>query len=321
MRKILVLESVHPDGLNLLKQKFDVEICLGLDRPGYLEKISQAEVIVIKSVVRVDQELIDRGRNLKIVARAGTGIDNIDLNYCRQRGVRVISVPNGNSLSAAEFTIFQILALCRKAVDAARAVGNGDFRRDMYVGSELAGKVVGIVGFGRVGQLVAERLKVFGCRLLALDPREDIQGRLDDLGVERVDELEDLCRRADIITLHAVLNPETRHMITARELGWMKRGVLLVNCARADLIRQQDLVEVLKEKHVAAYATDVLSPEPNYYLEPEKQAYQNPLLGLPNVLITPHMAALTREAQRRIAVTLADELSACFNLAAPAEVL
>ena len=310
MRKILVAESIHPDGLASLKRLFEVEVCLESPRATLLEKIAKASAIVVRSVTQVDRELIDSACHLQVIARAGTGVDNIDIAYAQQRGVDVVTVPDGNSVSAAEFTLMQILALCRNAYPVAQAVEQNDFRREAYQGIELAAQTVSLIGVGRIGQLVAQRLGPFGCRLIGYDIDQRLKPRFAELGIAWADSLDAALRACDILTIHLPRTPQTQGMINLERLRLMKTGVRIVNTSRGGIIVEADLLAAVKSGHVAAAAIDVLEQEPPFHLPPEQVVYSNPLLRQPRITITPHIAASTEEAQKRIALRLAELITA-----------
>ena len=282
--RVLVLESIHPDGIAKLRQT--CEVTVSFETP------------------------------LEVIGRAGTGTDNIDLVAAKARGIQVLTMPEGNAGSVAEFTVLQILALCRNAYAIAQAVAANDFRRDRYQGNELSHQTVGIIGVGRIGQLVAQRLRPFGCRLIGFDIDDALRPRFAELGVAWTDSLEALLAVSTIITLHVPRTPQTLGMIGARELALMKPGMRLINTSRGGIIVEAELLKAVERGHVAGAAVDVLVQEPPFHTPPEQVTYTNPLLGHPNILITPHCAASTEEAQRAITLNLVDAMGRILSAAA-----
>lgn len=308
MTRILVLESIHPDGLAALQRSCDVVVSLEPPRERLLELVADASAIIVRSVTQVDRELIERARILRVIGRAGIGTDNIDMAYARGRGITVITVPHGNAVSVAEFTVLQILALCRNAYAVAAAVQCNDFRRDLYQGIELSDQTVSIVGVGRIGQLVAQRLRPFGCRLIGFDINPALRPRFAELGLQWTDALKDVLRSCDILTLHVPKTHQTIGMIAMQELRLMSRGVRIVNTSRGGIIDEADLLEAVQSGHVAGAAIDVLEQEPPFHTPPTDVSYTNPLLGHSRIVITPHCAASTEEAQRAIAMDLVEQI-------------
>ncbi|MFQ5433821.1 MAG: phosphoglycerate dehydrogenase, partial [Anaerolineae bacterium] len=234
---------------------------------------------------------------LKVVGRAGIGVDNIDINAATMRGVIVMNTPGANSMATAEQTMALMLAVNRHTAQAYASLLAGEWARSQVVGTELFGKTLGIIGFGRIGRLVAERAKAFGMEVLAFDPyvSEEVGREMD---VELLD-LDDLLPQADIITLHTAVTPETTHMINTEAIAQMKDGVIVINVARGKLVDEPALAEALKSGKVAAAGVDVYSKEP---------PTDNPLIGLPNVVHTPHLGASSKEAQRNVAVQIVEQV-------------
>jgi len=313
MKRVVVFESLHPDGLAELRQTCEVVVHLDTPRAQTLELVGHADAIVVRSVTQVDRELIDRSPDLRAIGRAGTGTDNIDLAYAKHRGIEVITVPDGNAVSVAEFTVLQMLALCRQAHAIADAIKAGDFRRDRYQGCELSSQTVGIIGMGRIGQLVAQRLRPFGCRLLGYDINQALRPQCAELGVAWADSLAELLKAADMVTLHVPKTDATTGMIGRRELALTKPGVRFINTSRGGIIVEAELLKAVERGHVAGAAIDVLTNEPPFYAPPEAVSYSNPLLGHPKIVITPHCAASTEEAQRAIALQLVKVITGFLN--------
>lgn len=285
---VLVPDSVNPAALEILR-----EAGLKVTAPGQMKReetlaaIAEADALIIRSATKADAELINAATKLKVIARAGVGVDNVDLNAASAKGIAVMNTPDGNTVATAEFTFGLMLALARHIPQAYDSLNAGKWDRKSYMGTELRGKTLGVVGFGRIGRAVAKRAQAFEMSVIAYDPFiSEALGR--DLGVEMVN-MDDLYSRADFITLHSLVTDETRHMINSESIARMKKGVRIVNAARGALIHEGDLAEAIKSGQVAGAALDVYEDEP-----PPRG---HPLIGLAGVIDTPHLAASTEEAQ------------------------
>jgi D-3-phosphoglycerate dehydrogenase len=256
-------------------------------------ELGDAEILIVRSKTSVNAELLSRAPRLKVVARGGVGLDNVDAEACKKRGIAVFNTPDASTVAVAEFAAAMIFSLLRHVPRADACMKAGKWEKNAIVGRELYGKTVGIVGFGRIGSSVAERLRPFGCKIITYSLEF-----LKAPGETEVVALEELFGRADIITLHVPLTPETRKMINAERLALMKPGALLVNTARGELVDEEALFIALKEKKIAGAALDVYPSEP----------YSGKLCGLENVVLTPHIAGSTAEAQARIGRQLVEKL-------------
>ncbi len=308
MHRIFILESIHGSGVERLREFAHVEPLLKLSRADLLARLPEADAVVCKSVTRVDREFIDAASRLKVVGRAGTGTDNFDKACLAERGIPLLTVPTGNSISAAEFAVMCILLLIKRGVAAVDAVRGNDFRRDLLEGRELSVMTVGILGFGNVGRLAAERLLPFGCRLLAHDSRPEKMEEARGMGVTPVGSPAELLARCDLVSLHATLNETSREVIRRETLAGAKPGLMLVNTARGGLMRDADVLEALDNGRLGGLAIDTLSPEPPYNAAPDEHDFIHPYLGHPGVVVFPHMAASTVDAQERIALTLVENM-------------
>jgi D-3-phosphoglycerate dehydrogenase len=308
MRTILILESIHPAGVERLRRFARVEHLLNRPRAEVLAALAEADAVVCKSVTRVDREFLDAAPRLKVVGRAGTGTDNFDKELLKERGIPLLTVPTGNSISAAEFAVMCILVLLKNAVRAVDAVRGGDFRRDLLEGRELSCTTVGLLGFGNVGRLTAQRLQAFGCTVKAFDSRPEKQEEARAMGVEPVPGPAELLAGCDVVSLHATLNETSRQVVNRQTLAGAKPGLWLVNTARGGLMNDADVLEALDSGQVAGLAIDTLSPEPPYNAEPGAHGFTHPYLGHSKVVVFPHMAASTSDAQERIALTLAGDM-------------
>ncbi len=295
---ILVPDNLEEMGLAQLRSipEFTVHAPGKLTRQQTLELIPQAHAMIVRSDTKADAELLAKADNLKVIVRAGVGVDNIDLKECTRRGIVVMNAPDGNTISTAEHTFALLLALARHIPQADASVRAGRWERKKFVGVQLHGKTLGIVGFGRVGRALADRAKAFGMREIAYDPfvPERIARHLG-LACPTLDAL---LEQADVISLHAVVTDDTRGMINRETIAKMKDGVLIVNTARGALINSADLAEALRSGKVAGAALDV------YEVEPPPP--DHPLIGLDNVIHTPHLGASTYEAQVQVGVEAAE---------------
>jgi len=293
---VVALDAIAPRGLALLKEaKFEVIEANGASAAARTAALSRASCILVRSASRVDAKLLDQAPHLRVVVRAGVGLDKIDLEEATRRGIFVFNTPGGNAMAAAELTFALLLALVRRVTLSHAALGRGEWERQRYEGTELAGKSLGVIGVGRIGTLVAERAKAFQMKVLAHDPFLT-PPRARDEGWEKL-ELDEVLERADIVTLHLPLSEETRGLLGAREIALMKKGALLVNCARGGLVEEAALTDALVSGHLAGAALDVYEQEP--------PPLDHPLLSLEQVVHTPHLGASTEEAKQRVGLMAA----------------
>ncbi len=297
--RVLVREQIADAGVELLRERFDVDVDSDSD---LAETIGRYDGIVIRSATKLTAELIARADNLKVIGRAGVGVDNVDVEAATRRGIVVANAPESTVVSAAEHTVGLLLALSRNIPQAHAALKDGRWERARFGGIELAGKTLGVLGFGRIGQQVARRALGLELRVVAYDPFV-AKERFRELGVERAETPEEVSAVADFLTLHLPLTAETRNSINADAIAKMRDGVRIVNAARGELIDEEALFAALQSGKVAAAALDVYSAEP----------YSGPLLGLDNVVVTPHLAASTEEAQDRAGVIVAEQVVAALE--------
>ncbi len=301
--KVLVIDAISPEGVVYLTERgFQVDQVSGkLPKDELHAKIGEYEAIITRSSTTVTAEFLTRARRLRILGRAGVGVDNIDVEACSRQGVVVVNAPYGNVVSAAEHTVGMLLALVRKIPLAHEALKRLEWDRGIY-GAELYRKTAGVLGLGKVGSRVAARLRGFDMEVLVYDPYIP-ESRARDLGV-RLTDLQTVLARSDIITIHVPLTDETENMIAAREIAAMKPGVRIVNCARGGIVHEGDLLSALGSGHVAGAAVDVWSEEP-----PVSEIVKR-LVQHPRVVVTPHLGANTQEAQVNVAVDVARQLVA-----------
>jgi D-3-phosphoglycerate dehydrogenase len=297
--RVLIRESIAEAGVELLRERFDVDEDGASD---LAERIGEYDGIVIRSATRLTADLIERAERLKVIGRAGVGVDNVDVEAATRRGIVVANAPESTVVSAAEHTIGLLVALARNIPQAHAALKQGRWERSSWAGVELAGKTLGLLGFGRIGQQVGRRALGLGMRVLAYDPFVSDE-RFRELGAEPAATPEGVYAQADFLTLHLPLTEETRGSVGADAFARMRRGVRLVNAARGELVDEAALVEALASGQVGAAALDVFGEEP----------YSGPLLGLENVVVTPHLAASTAEAQDRAGVIVAEQVAAALE--------
>ncbi|GGH58955.1 D-3-phosphoglycerate dehydrogenase [Rothia aerolata] len=291
---VLIAEELSPATIEALGPDFEIRTTNGADRSQLLPAIADVDAILVRSATQVDEEAIAAAKKLKVIARAGVGLDNVDIKAATAAGVMVVNAPTSNVISAAELTVGHILGLARNIAPADASMKAGEWKRSKYSGVELYEKTVGIIGLGRIGGLVAERLKAFGTELIAYDPFVT-SARASSLGVELV-ELDELIERADFITIHMPRTPETMGMLNADSFKKMKKTAFVVNVARGGLIDEADLNDALRAGEIAGAAVDVFVKEP---------AKNVPFVELPNVVTTPHLGASTAEAQEKAGISVA----------------
>lgn len=291
---VLIAEELSPATIEALGPDFEVRTVDGTDRPALLESVASANAILVRSATKVDAEVISAAPNLQVVARAGVGLDNVDIKSATTAGVMVVNAPTSNIISAAELTVGHILSLARHIPAAHNALAQGLWKRSAYTGTELYEKNIGIIGLGRIGALITERLKAFGTTVLAYDPYVT-SARAQQLGVQLVT-LDELLEQSDFITIHMPKTPETTGMISTAQLAKMKKTAYIVNVARGGLIDEDALYMALTTGEIAGAGLDVFVNEP---------PKDSPLLDLPNVVVTPHLGASTDEAQEKAGIAVA----------------
>jgi D-3-phosphoglycerate dehydrogenase len=294
---VLIPDQVHPSALDVLNLHPEIIFTAPgqMKRPELIAAVPEADALIIRSASKVDAEVITAASKLKLIARAGVGVDNVDIPAATARGIVVMNTPDGNTISTAEHTFGLMLSLARWIPQAHATLRDGKWDRKTFTGVELRGKTLGIIGFGRIGRAVARRALAFDMTVIAYDPFVSADFAAS-LGVTMV-ALDDLYAQSDFITLHALLTDETREMINRDSIAKMKAGVRIIDAARGALINEGDLADALKSGRVAGAALDVFAEEP--------PPPNNPLIGLPNIVHTPHLAASTEDAQIVVAVEAA----------------
>jgi len=299
--KVLISDALSPAAVAIFKDRgFAVEFQpgLGKDKEKLAEVINGFDGLAIRSATKVTAKLLERAPNLKVIGRAGIGVDNVDIPAATARGIIVMNTPFGNSITTAEHAITLMLSLARQIPEADASTRSGKWEKNKFLGVEIYNKTLGIIGCGNIGSIVADRALGLKMKVIAYDPFLSTERALN-LGVEKV-ELDELLRRADFITLHTPATEKTRNIINAQSLAAMKKGVRLINCARGELVDETALFEALQSRHVAGAALDVFAEEP---------ATRSPLFALHNVVCTPHLGASTSEAQENVALQVAEQMA------------
>ena len=299
--RVLISDALSPAAVQIFKDRgieVDFQPALGKDKDKLAELIGGFDGLAIRSATKVTPKILDNAKNLKVIGRAGIGVDNVDIPAATAKGVIVMNTPFGNSITTAEHAISLMLALARQIPEADTSTRAGKWEKNKFMGVEIFNKTLGVIGCGNIGSIVADRALGLRMKVSAYDPFLSHE-RATDLGVEKV-ELDELFKRADFITLHTPLTDKTRNIIDAAALKKMKKGVRVVNCARGGLVDEAAIAQALTAGHVAGAAFDVFATEP---------ATDSPLFKLPNVVCTPHLGAATSEAQENVALQVAEQMS------------
>jgi D-3-phosphoglycerate dehydrogenase len=299
--RVLISDALSPAALAIFKERgveVDFQPALGKDKDKLFEIIGDYDGLAIRSATKVTEKILSNATNLKVVGRAGIGVDNVDIPAATARGVIVMNTPFGNSITTAEHAIAMMFAIAREIPAADMSTQAGKWEKNRFMGVEITGKVLGIIGCGNIGSIVADRALGLRMRVVAFDPFLTPERALD-LGVEKVD-LDDLLARADFITLHTPMTAQTKNILSAENIAKTKKGVRIINCARGGLVDEVALRKALDDGHVAGAAFDVFVTEP---------ATENPLFGHPNVICTPHLGASTNEAQENVALQVAEQMA------------
>jgi D-3-phosphoglycerate dehydrogenase len=309
--KVLVADAINEKGIENLKKVADVTVDTSITPEELVNKIHEYHGIIVRSRTKVTKEVIDKADNLKIIARAGVGVDNIDLDAATEKGIMVVNSPESTSITVAEHTMGLLLTMARKLSIADKSVKEGKWEKKRFMGVELRNKTLGVIGMGRIGSQVVNRCKAFEMDAVAYDPYlpEEVATQM---GVELTD-LESVLKKADFITIHVPLTPETKHLISHDEFEIMKDTAFITNCARGGIIDEEALYDALKNEKIGGAALDVYENEP--------PAEDSKLFELDNIILTPHIAASTKEAQRDAAIIVADEIIDLFTGGTPNNVL
>ena len=299
MPKVLIADKLSPAAVAIFKERgVEADVKTGLSKEELLKIVDQYDGIAIRSATKITADVIKAAKNLKVVGRAGIGVDNVDIPAATAAGVIVMNTPFGNSITTAEHAISLMLALARELPAANASTQAGKWEKNRFMGVEITGKVLGLIGAGNIGSIVADRAKGLKMRVIAYDPYLSAERALD-LGIEKV-ELNDLLARADFITLHVPMTPETKNILSAEAIAKMKKGARIINCARGGLIDEKALKAALDSGHIAGAALDVFEEEP---------ATANILFGNEKVVATPHLGASTSEAQENVALQVAEQIA------------
>jgi D-3-phosphoglycerate dehydrogenase / 2-oxoglutarate reductase len=299
--RVLISDALSPAAVQIFKDRgidVDFQPNLGKDKEKLAEIIGEFDGLAVRSATKVTSKILERAKKLKVVGRAGIGVDNVDIPAATAKGIIVMNTPFGNSITTAEHAITLMLSLARQIPQADASTQAGKWEKNRFMGVEITGKTLGIIGCGNIGAIVADRALGLHMKVIAYDPFLSPE-RAVDLGVEKVD-LDEILRRADFITLHTPLTEKTKNILDAKALAKARTGVRIINCARGGLVDEAALVAALESGHVAGAAFDVFTTEP---------ATENPLFGHPNVICTPHLGASTNEAQENVALQVAEQMS------------
>lgn len=295
--KVLVSDPISEKGIEILKKEVEVDVITGLETSELIKLIKDYDALIVRSQTKVTKQVIDAGKKLKIIGRAGVGVDNIDVNAATERGIIVVNAPEGNTISAAEHTIAMLMAMSRNIPQANASLKNKQWDRKRFMGVEVRDKVLGIIGLGRIGSEVAKRAIAMEMKVIAYDPFIS-QERASELGVE-LTTMQEVIKRSDYITVHTPLTKETTNLIGEKEFASMKKGVRIINCARGGIIDEDALAKAIEEGIVSGAALDVFVNEP---------PFDSPLLEFDNVIVTPHLGASTEEAQINVAISVAEQV-------------
>lgn len=308
--KVLIADQINEKGIDELKDIAEVIVKTDITKEQLIKEIADFDAVVVRSRTKITRDVIEAASKLKIIARAGVGVDNVDVEAATEKGIMVVNAPESTSITVAEHTMGIILSLARKISIADKSVKEGRWEKSKFMGSELAGKTLGVVGMGRIGSQVAIRCKAFAMEILVNDPyiTEEAASKL---GATIVDK-DTLFQNADVITIHVPLTPETRHSVAKKEFAMMKKNAFIINCARGGIINEEDLYEALLNGDIGGAGLDVFEKEP---------PIDSPLLSLDNMVVTPHIGASTREAQRDAAIIVAKEIKKVFSGESPKNVI
>ena len=306
MPKVLISDKLSEDAVRIFEDnniEVDFQPGLGKEPEKLADIIGQYDGLAVRSATKATADLIARADNLKVIGRAGIGVDNIDIPAASAKGIVVMNTPFGNSITTAEHAIAMMFAVARQIPAANASTHQGKWEKSAFMGTEITGKTLGVIGCGNIGAVVAQRAIGLKMKVIAYDPFLSL-ARAKELGVEKIEEVEDLLARADFVTLHLPKTDKTAGLLSAERVARMKPGARLVNCARGGLVDEHAVAEALKSGALAGAAFDVFETEP---------ATENPLFGLPNVVVTPHLGAATNEAQENVALQVAEQMSAYLN--------
>ena len=303
--KVLVTDEVDPEGIAILRAEPSIEVVESPTLPAQqlLEEIPQYDALIGRSATKVSRELLEAGTRLKVIGRAGVGVDNVDLEKATELGIAVINAPGGNVVAVAELFFGVAVSIFRHVHVADELMRKGEWPRSRLGGIELRGRTLGVIGLGRIGGEVARRAKAFGMRVIAYDPYVAVS-RFEEVGVERAESLHAALDVSDVVTVHTPLTQETRGLIGAPELARLKRDAVVLNLARGGIVDEEALVDALENGRLAGAGLDVYAKEP--------RAPDHPLRTLPNVLLTPHLGASTEEAQVNVAIDVAEQIVDCL---------
>ncbi len=301
MPKVLICDAIAEDGVQILRNAAEVDIKTGLKEAELVAIVGDYDGLMVRSATKITRAVLEAATKLQIIGRAGVGVDNIDVEAATERGVIVVNSPGGNTIAVAELVLGMMLSLVRNVVPATQSMAQGQWKRSSLMGTQVLGKTLGVIGVGRIGSEVIKRAQSFGMHVLGYDPFLTTQ-RAKDLGIEALT-IDEICERADFITIHTPLTKDTKHLFNAERMARMKDGAFLINCSRGGIIDETALYEALKSGKLGGAGLDVYEQEPPQDL---------PLRDLPNVVLTPHLGASTEEAQSEVALDVARQIADVF---------
>ncbi len=298
--KVLITDKINEIAKEIISEVAEVDVLPTMSEEEYIQNIGKYDAVMIRSQSKITKNIIEAGKNLKIIGRAGVGVDNIDVDAATQKGIIVVNSPDGNTNAAAEHTLALMLSMVRNIPMACQSTLIGNWERAKYTGTEVFGKTLGIIGFGKIGQHVGKAAMAMGMKLLVSDPYTT-EEKVKEFGAEYVQNLDDFWGKCDFITLHVPKTRETTHLINSKTIAKMKKGVRIINCARGGIIEEKALREALESGQVESAAIDVYEDEPNIK--------NSPLFGCgKNIILTPHLGASTSEAQLNVAIDVAQQI-------------
>jgi D-3-phosphoglycerate dehydrogenase len=304
MKKILISDSVDKKAVAILQDAgFEVSYKPGMKKEELLNEVSQYNCLIVRSATKVTPDVVEKMNSMEVIGRAGAGVDNIDIPSATRKGIIVMNTPGGNTVSTAEHTMALLLTMCRNTAQANQSLRQGRWDRKLYQGTELSGKILGIIGLGKIGREVAVRAKAFDMKVIGYDPvlSNDVASQLD----VSLTDMDNIFAQSDIITVHVPMNDETKDLISKESIAKCKDGVKIINCARGGIVNEKDIVEALNSGKVSAAAFDVYTSEP-----PD---FSSELIQHPKVVTTPHLGASTDEAQEKVAIQIAEQIVDLFN--------
>lgn len=300
--KILICDEIDKEATERLKKFAEVET--GKEKLNNIEKLERYDCLIVRSATKITKDIIEKAKNLKIIARAGVGLDNIDVDYAKERGIKVVNVPDSLTISVAEMVFASLLTLIRKISEADKSMKEGKWEKKKFKGNEIYGKNFGIIGFGRIGRRVARIANAFNANVFAYDPLVTDEKIYEDLNVKRCNNINEILQQCDFITIHVPLTNETKNLINESNIKMIKKDAIIINTSRGGIINELAMIKALKNKLIGGACLDVFENEPD----------PNPeFRNIENVILTPHIAGSTKEAQKRAGMGVVEQIENFFN--------